>query len=217
MARMARPAMLMALLAAVVCAGSPARAQDPDSDPISAAPAARRKAQGRFLKGRDLFLAKKYQQALAEFRASIEMVASPNARLYAARCLRESGELIDAYSELERTETEAKALAERDARYAQTAQSANEEKTDLKGSLAFITFAIKNAKQETRVTLGHEEIQPESWKTVRPIMPGTVDVTVETPPDPPKRQTLTLAAGETKTVEVEAVLPPAPPDRKSVV
>jgi hypothetical protein len=34
---------------------------------------------------------------------------------------------------------------------------------------------------------------------------------VHTPPDPPKHQTLTLAAGETKTVEIEAVAPPPPP------
>jgi hypothetical protein len=211
MARGARPAMLVALLAAAVCLGQPAHAEAVGTDPISATAAVRNKAQARFARGYKLFVAKKYEKALAEFRASLEIVASPNARLYVARCLRENGEMVDAYGELEQTEADAKALADRDARYEQTAQSASEERADLAKSLALITFAVSRATPNTTVKLGHEEIQPGAWENVRPVMPGTVEVTVHTPPDPPKRQTLTLAAGETKTVEIEAVAPPPPP------
>jgi len=147
---------------------------------------------------------------MAEFRASLEIVASPNARLYVARCMREMGELIDAYNEFGHVEADAKALAEREPRYAQTAQSAADERADLKNSLAFVTFAIKNASPETTLKIGNEEIQREAWIGTRVVMPGTLEITVHTPPNPPKQHLLTLAAGESKTFEVDAVPPPPP-------
>jgi tetratricopeptide (TPR) repeat protein len=213
MVRPVRSAVLVALLAATVSSGRPAHAQPAQTDPLSASQADRNQAQAYFMRGYKLFVAKKYDQAMSEFRASLQIVASPNAHLYVARCLREKGELIDAYSEFQLTEAEAKALADRDERYAQTAQSATDERTDLEKSIALITFSVARAAPATIVKLGHEEIQPNAWSKIRALMPGPIDVVVQTPPDPPKRQTITLEAGDRRTIELEAVPlpPPAPP------
>src|ERR1700677_143702 len=74
--------------------------------PDVATPVQREQAQSRFAKGRDLLSKKQYDDALVEFRASHDIVASPNTRLEIARCLRTSGKLVAAYAELGRTSIE---------------------------------------------------------------------------------------------------------------
>src|SRR5438045_289387 len=71
-------------------------------------------ARTRFLKGKTLFAQKKYDEALVEFRASLEIVNSPNTSLYVARTLREKGNLVEAYVEFGRTEVAANELSVED-------------------------------------------------------------------------------------------------------
>src|SRR5258708_4041091 len=85
--------------------------------PAAATPVQREQAQARFLRGKDLMTRRQYEDALAEFRASHEIVASPNTRLQTARCLLAMGRLIAAYAELGRAAVEAKELTSQDHRY----------------------------------------------------------------------------------------------------
>ena len=58
------------------------------ADPVAPGQATavqREQANARFLRGKQLFSDKSYDAALVEFRASADIVASPNARLYIAR------------------------------------------------------------------------------------------------------------------------------------
>src|SRR5579884_1681230 len=71
--------------------------------PAAATPVQREQAQSRFLRGKDLLSKKRYDEALSEFRASHEIVASPNTRLEIARCLQGMGKTVEAYAELGRT------------------------------------------------------------------------------------------------------------------
>ena len=56
-----------------------------------------------------LYDAKHYAEALTAFRASHDVVKSPNTRLMIARCLRELGRLGEAYAETAATIAEAEA------------------------------------------------------------------------------------------------------------
>ena len=84
------------------------------ADPVNATPVQREQAQARFMRGKLFFDAKKYSEALTEFRASLDIVASPNTRLALARCFREMGKLVEAYVELGRASVEGKELAGHD-------------------------------------------------------------------------------------------------------
>ena len=221
--RLRGPAAIAALVAACACLGparhaagaDPTSAKPAGADPTSAKPAERNKAQTLFKKGRDFFVVQKYEQALEEFEASLEIVASPNTRLYVARCLREMGKLKDAHAEFGRVEADANRLAERDARYGPTAQTAAEERAELGGKLAFITFKVNHPADNTTVKVDGQVVPPSTWQEPMVLVPGTIEVTLETPPAPPSRQTLTIAAGETKTLELDLAPespPPAPPE-----
>src|SRR4051795_6654334 len=56
-------------------------------------------AQKRFDRGRELSSAQNFQAALVEFRASFDIVASPNTHFAMARTLVSLGQLADAYIE----------------------------------------------------------------------------------------------------------------------
>src|SRR5688500_11033487 len=70
-------------------AATPAAAQNPPSSSAT--------AEQRFFEGQKLYGAEKYTEALEQFRASFELLPSPNSKLYVARCLRELGQHAEAY------------------------------------------------------------------------------------------------------------------------
>src|SRR5580765_8558093 len=99
--------LLMAASSMLVALASASSARATGVDPAVATPVQREQAQGRFARGKQLFAAKKYQEALVEFRGSHDIVSSPNARFYVARCYRELGQFVAAYAELGRVLAEA--------------------------------------------------------------------------------------------------------------
>jgi len=105
--------------------------------PDVATPVQREQAQSRFAKGRDLMAKKQYDDALVEFRASHDIVASPNTRLEIARCLRTAGKLVAAYAELGRTAIEAKELLGQDNRYQRAYDAATDERKEIEPKLGF--------------------------------------------------------------------------------
>jgi len=194
----------VALTAALHLALVPAIASAVGVAPGSATPVQREQAQSKFMKGKDLFGQKKYPQALAEFQASHEIVASPNARLFIARTLREMGKLVEAYVEFGRTEIEAKELAPQDSRYQKTAESALTERKEIEPKLAFVTVTIKGAADTTSLKIAGEEVKRAGWNEPAPIVPGSAEVVIETPGKPTVRRMVTLAAGEKTAVDVDA-------------
>ncbi len=198
------PALAMAL--ALAASGAPARADG--VDPGGATPVQREQAQGRFLKGRELYTQGRFDAALEEFRGSHGIVASPNARLYTARCHRELGHLVAAYSEFGRTIVEAREHAQEDPRYARTAESADEERKALAPKLGFLTLTVPHAEPGTKLTVAGEEI-PGGRAEAVPVEPGGAEIVVDTPGRAPIRQRADVAAGETKTMSVDAAAAPS--------
>ena len=197
-----RGSLVIATIALVLAAGSPAYAAG--VAPASATPVQREQAQSRFLKGRDLYSAGKYEAALVELNASLDIVASPNTRLYVGRCLRDMGRTVAAYAELGRAAVEAKELLHDDARYEKAAQAANEERAQLAPKLAFVEVRVAHASSATTLKVANDEVRRGGWEEPVPVMPGTAEVLVETPGHAPVREQVQVAAGERKSVTIDA-------------
>jgi hypothetical protein len=200
-----------AFVAVVASVSRPARADG--VMPAVATPVQREQAQARFARGKELLGKKQYDAALTEFRASHEIVGSPNTRLELARCLRAMGRLVAAYAELGRTAVEAKELVGQDNRYQRAFDSATAERAEIEPQLGFVALTIQNPADDTKVTVGGEEIRRAAWAEPAPAVAGETEVLVETPGHGPVKRTVTLVAGQKTALTVDAMsgdLPAAP-------
>jgi hypothetical protein len=173
-------------------------------DPANATPVQREQAQAHFLKGKASFDKNDMPAALEEFRASLEIVASPNARLYVARTLREMGRLVEAYAEFGRTAAEAKEKEREDGRYGKAAEAALAERASIAPQIGFVQLNIKNATDATNVTVAGSPLVKGGWSDPVPVKPGEVEVEIVTPGVLPIRKTLKLAAGQKTPLDVDA-------------
>src|SRR5258708_22602493 len=78
-------------------------------------------AQKVYAQGVDHYRAGRLLEALAAFRASYDMVPSPNSHLMVARALRDRGAIVEAFVEYGKLTAEADAAALRDPKYEATA------------------------------------------------------------------------------------------------
>ena len=193
------------ILCAVLLAAPHARAAG--VDPANATAVEREQAQTRFLKGKVAFEKNDMTTALEEFRASLEIVASPNARLYVARTLRELGRLVEAYEEFGRTAVEAKEHEREDGRYGKAADAANAERAAIAPKIAFVKLTIKNANDATTVNVAGSPLVRAGWSDPVPVKPGDVEIEVVTPGVLPIRKTVTLHAGNSMPLTVDANAP----------
>jgi hypothetical protein len=209
-------------LAAVlfVLALSPASALADGVLPSAATPVQREHAQAKFMRGKDLFSQKKFEEALAEYRASIDIVASPNTRLQIARTLRAMSKYVAAYAELGRTLIEAKELAAEDSRYQRAYDAAVQERSELQPLMGFVTLTVQNPADGTRILLGTEEIRRAEWAEPLPIYGGKADIEVDTPGHAPVKVPVSVAPGgkaeltidaQSGTPDVPVAAPAAPP------
>jgi hypothetical protein len=201
---MPRPARFCSSLAvALFLAATPAHA-GAGVTPSDATPVQREEAQTHFGRGRDLYAAKRFDEAAAEFERSYAIVASPNALFFLARCDRERGKLVAAYAELGRTAAEAREHAADDPRYAKTAQAASEERDAIAPQLGFVTVTVTGGSADTTVTVAGAKFPRAALGEPVPVMPGGTEVVVETPGKAPLRRSVVLAAGEKKAVGFDA-------------
>jgi hypothetical protein len=172
--------------------------------PSAATPVQREQAQSRFLRGKELYGARKFDAALAEFTASLDIVASPNTRLYVGRCLREMGRYVPAYVELGRTAIEAKELTRDDPRYEKAAAAAAEERKALEPKLGFIDITVSHAAPTTTLRVAGDDVRRGGWSEPVPVMPGTAEVVVETPGHAPVKRSVQVAAGSRQSLALDA-------------
>lgn len=213
-----RPSTIASCLVATLLLTHAAIAVAAGAMPVDATPVQREQAQARFQRARDLMAKKQYEQALVEFRASHDIVASPNTRLEIARCLHLMGRLVAAYAELGRTAIEARELTAQDNRYKRTGDAATSERSEIEPQLGFVALTIENPAEGTRVVVGGEELRRAAWAEPAPVAPGAADVVVETPGHAPVKRTVSLAAGQRTSLTIDAqsgevaqAAQPAPP------
>ena len=186
-------------------------------DPAQATAVQREQAQALFLKGKQKYDARDYKGALENFRASIEIVQSPNTRLYVARALRELGSLVEAYAEFGRAAAEAKEHEHEDGRYGKAAEAANAERADLGKRLGFLRLAVTHTSDATVLSVGGSPILRAGWAEPVPVLPGSVVVELSTPGAPPVSKAMNVSAGQSVNLPLDGGIagpgdaPPPPP------
>jgi hypothetical protein len=210
-------ASLVLTFAALTTAGLPSSvAHAAGVPPAQATPVQREQAQARFLRGKERYAKKDYDTAVTELRSSLDIVASPNTRLYVGRALREMGRIVEAYVEFGRTEVEAKELMRDDARYEKAGQAAREERLQLEPKLGFVNVDIQHYEDTTTLKVGGDEVRRGGWNEPIPVLPGGADIVVETPGRAPIQRHIEIKATERQSIAIDAaegapVTAPAPP------
>jgi hypothetical protein len=195
----------------------PGRASADGVDLSVATSGQRALAQARFAQGKALYDKGAFAAAFEEFQRANDIIASPNSRLYAARCLREQGRLLEAYAEFERTERDVREHASSDERYARASLAAQRERIEIGTKLAFVTVRVDHPKGTTILHIAGREIPRHAWESAIPVMPGATEIVVSDPPSPDVRQDVSAAAGEHKVVVIDAAPQPVGPPRAPTV
>jgi hypothetical protein len=169
-----------------------------------ATPVQREQAQSRFRRAKELMAKGRYDEAAAEFRASHDIVASPNTRLELGRCMRAQGRLVAAYAEFGRTMVEAKEVLAEDQRYQRAYDAAVAERTQLEPKLGFVALTIDNAAEGTRIVVGHEEIRRAAWGEPAPVEAGTTEVRISSPGHADVVRSVTVSAGGRVPLRLDA-------------
>jgi hypothetical protein len=178
--------------------------------PGDANAAQKKEATDHFMAGKAAFEAKNWEKSIAELRASLNVVNSPNARLELARSLRESGALGDAWTEYGRVVDDATGLAATEARYAKTADAATAERTEVEAKITFITITVVHAPDGAVLKVGGRSIPSDQWTKPVISMPGAVDVVLtDAAGKELARQTVAATGGQQSSVTIDGL--PAPP------
>jgi hypothetical protein len=165
-------------------------------------------AQKAFEAADVLYDAKHFPEALAAFRASHDVVRSPNTRLMIARSLRELGRLGEAYAEAKAALAEAEAVSERHPRYAETARAAREDLRALEARVGFVKFDLTKASEEgLTAKIGDKSYEPAALREPIAVTPGKTTIVVNAAGPKELRREVVVEAGATQTVSVDFAAP----------
>jgi hypothetical protein len=166
-------------------------------------------AQKTFAVADDLYDAKRFGEALTAYRASYDIVASPNSRLMIARCLRELGRIEEAYRELEGTVADAAQFAAKDAKYQQTGRAAQAELDALSARVSLLSLRVTNAPPGTTLSVAGRAVEIDALDRPLVLQPGNVVIVASPPEREEIRRELALQAGQSGTLDLD-LAPGAP-------
>jgi hypothetical protein len=161
-------------------------------------------AQKTYEAGTKLYDSRHFEEALAAFRASYQIVASPNSHLMMARCIRDLGRNAEAYREYEAVAAEASSKGDK---YKSTAAAAIEERDELRPKVALLTIRLPDAPPEFTVKVGPGTVAKGEIGTALAFDAGPTVVIAEAPDGATARAEVTLTAGATSEVELRLVKP----------
>jgi hypothetical protein len=210
-ARSLRPLVARCALSAALLASSAAAASG--VAPGDATTAQKGEAMGHFTAGKEAIEQQRWEKAVLELRASLEVVNSPNARLVLARALRDSGRTAEAWNEYARTIDDATKLAATEDRYAKTAEAATAERAELESKLALVTVTLAHAPADATLKVGGRLVPADEWSRPVAVPAGAVDLVLSDAGGRElARQTVSASLGEKTPVTLDAQPPPpAPP------
>jgi hypothetical protein len=169
------------------------------------------KSQGderaRFKAAQQLYDKGDFTGALEAFRA----IASPNARLYAGRCLRELKKLPEAYEELTVAIREANARAATEPRYAETRDAASTERAALVPKLGLVVIAVTDRPAGLVVKISGQPVSPDHLGESVAVAPGAVIVDASAPGRESFRKELAIGAGASELLAVSLPIASARP------
>ena len=159
----------------------------------------------KFDDGRRAFDAGQFEDALNDFNASLQLLASPNTRLYVGRCYRALGKVASAYTELKLAAREAqdRLVVSGEKRYAAARDAANDEAAELEAKVPRLAVAVpSDTPTGFVVKVAGKELPPAAWGVASETDPGKVVVEATGPRLVPFAKTVTLAEGAQERVDV---------------
>lgn len=159
-------------------------------------------AQLRFGRGREMITANNFAGALAEFRAANALVASPNTRLYIARCLQGMGRLSEALLEFQRAAAEAADRAQSEPRYAATRDNARQEMEQIRPRVGTLTIHVPNPPPGIEVFVGDTAVTAGGFDLPVPSDPGSHVIRATAPGMREFSSSVTITAQRTSEVTV---------------
>jgi tetratricopeptide (TPR) repeat protein len=182
---------------APICA--PSAAQAAGSDDTLAA------GLKKFDEGRKAFEGGQFEEALNNFKASLELLPSPNTRLYMGRCYRAIGRTASAYTafRLAGREAQDRQAASGEKRYAATRDAANQEAAELEAKVPRLTVSVPSSPPAGFVVrVRDKELPQAAWGVAAETDPGAIVVEATGPRLVPFKKTMTLAEGAQVRVDV---------------
>jgi hypothetical protein len=165
---------LLAGLALVPLSSTPVHAQ---GTPVENADEAQKiQAQEKFMEGKRAFDSNDFETALTAFKASYDVVASPNAHLMVARTLEGLGRKVEAYREAKATLEEAERAAGINPKYQQTVSAAQDRLAALRAKVAIITVNVVGAPDDAGLSVAGSPIERSQWGTPVAAPPGPIKV-----------------------------------------
>ena len=120
----------------------------------------------KFDDGRKAYDGGQFEEALNDFNASLQLLASPNTRLYVGRCYRALGKVASAYTELKLAAREAqdRLAASGEKRYGATRDAANDEAAQLEVKVPRLIVAVpSNPPAGYVVKVNGRELSQAAW------------------------------------------------------
>ena len=169
------------------------------------------RAQDLYKSGALSFEFRRYDDALAKFKASYGVVRSPNTHLMVARSLVELGQKVEAFNELVETESEARAAGDR---YADAGNKAAELRASLVKDVAVITVQVTGAESAgaaATVLVAGEDWPRQRWNVPRAMQPASLEIIGRYHGAERDKKSVQVEVGTPKTVTVDVGAPVAPP------
>ncbi len=164
-------------------------------------------ALGKFDEGRNAFEGGRFEEALLAFQQSNSLSASPNSRLYMARCYRALGKVASAYTtyRLAAREAQDRLTATGERRYGATRDAATSEGAELEPKVPRLTMVVPGGLPEG-FTLKENgaEVAKEAWGVAVETDPGDLTLEATGPRLFPWKKSVTLAEGAQERIEIEA-------------
>jgi hypothetical protein len=133
----------------------------------------------QFEEGVKLYETGQFERALIAFQGSLQLLASPNTRLYVARCYRALGKTASAYVNYKRSAREAidRLQATGEKRYSATRDAATAELGEIEPKVPRLTVAVpSNTPPDFKLTLDGADLPRGAWGTAIEVDPGRHEV-----------------------------------------
>lgn len=157
-----------------------------------------------------LFDAGRFEEAITAFRASYDIVRSPNSVLMVARCQRELGRLGEAYANYKSALADAERIAKTVPKYDDTTQAAREELASLRSQVALLTVSVSGAQDDSEVRVADQKIPVAQLSEPIALKPGEYDVSARSASGQLVTKHISLAAGAEQSVALDLSATPAP-------
>jgi hypothetical protein len=159
----------------------------------------------RFDDGRKAYEAGQFEEALIAFKTSLELLPSPNTRLYVGRCYRALGKTAAAHTALKLAAREAqdRQNASGEKRYAATRDTATQEAAELEARVPSLTVVVPASPPLGFVVkMDGIDLPRAAWGVATETDPGEVVIEAAGPRLVPFKQTVSLKEGAHERLEV---------------